>query len=54
MASELKHKKRSMRRSLKNRIPLGMFYNYAQRVYQAKQMRETAKINLETQNVEVE
>ena len=49
MATATKHKKRSMRSNKINKIPVGIFYAHAQKVYQAKQMKDTAKIDLTTQ-----
>lgn len=49
MATATKHKKRSMRSNKINKIPVGIFYAHAQKVYQAKQMRDIAKIDLATQ-----
>lgn len=49
MATVTKHKKRSMRSNKINKIPVGIFYAHAQKIYQAKQIKDIAKINLETQ-----
>ena len=49
MANALKHSLRSSRKYQRNKIPVNMFINNAIKAMEARERREMAKINLETQ-----
>lgn len=54
MANSIKHRQRSSRKYQASSIPVNMFYNNAIKVAEAHQMKDQAKINLETQETVVE